>query len=392
MESHPQPQTFTSPARFTLPVPTAAPTPPVALFEQRAYVATTTEVKIIDMSTGEVSGHIEPESAATWGDFDVSPTATLPPVSPDTSTTSLEDMAEAVDSPLLTHIDGQPAVLTAFPVAEDADREVELIAAQADTGEVMWRLRIDLPDAAGGAYLDIAGATGDTAMVNVGHPEAVATTHAVDLTEPALAWSREDTWTMGVFGDTVAATAIAPEDDQRSLVGLTVGEGEQRWSAPRSHTWLTAESAGPWLRVSHEAGSGSTAARLVDIATGSTTHTYDTGIADWMRCRYDGATVIVCSDKGSVLALDSVTGQTRWRIPEGTGEPIAAHMPQAWGGRVTAVADGLIYAEADNGPVVLDARTGATVEDAPGVAPFRVNAYVGLVSSGGEVSVHATTG
>ncbi|MFD7906499.1 hypothetical protein ACFV4G_30200 [Kitasatospora sp. NPDC059747] len=113
-------------------------------------------------------------------------------------------------------------------------------------------------------------------------------------------------------------------------------------------------------------GTGKQFTRLLDGATGHEVLALGGAGAD---CRHDGRSVTVCTDDGSVFAVDD-NAQVLWKLPDEANHRIAP--------TVTAVWHGLVYGSTSHGPVILDTRTGADRPATPGIAPAAVDAYAGL--------------
>jgi outer membrane protein assembly factor BamB len=80
----------------------------------------------------------------------------------------------------------------------------------------------------------------------------------------------------------------------------------------------------------------------------------------------------VCSGviTNRVFAVDATSGAFLWQLPDSAANRVAP--------TVTAVWHGAVYGYTDNGPLVLDARTGADRDDSPGAAPNVVDGFVGI--------------
>jgi hypothetical protein len=97
-----------------------------------------------------------------------------------------------------------------------------------------------------------------------------------------------------------------------------------------------------------------------------------------VTCRFDERLTTVCwnADAARPVATgyDGTTARVLWSLPDAAAGRVA---PQ-----VTTVWHGTVYGTTENGPVVLDASSGADLPGAgPGVAPDLVNGLVGVVGA-----------
>ena len=134
--------------------------------------------------------------------------------------------------------------------------------------------------------------------------------------------------------------------------------------------------AGPGLAVVSGRTAATTLAapsaslRFVD-ARGAEVRTVDVGSSYTPpRCVWDEAATTVCGGDTRVFAVDATTAAPLWELPDAGANRVAPRLTTAW--------HGAVYGTTVNGPVVLDARTGADRDTRPGAAPVLVNAYLGL--------------
>lgn len=104
------------------------------------------------------------------------------------------------------------------------------------------------------------------------------------------------------------------------------------------------------------------------------------------RCVWDQASTTVCSTTGSgarVFALDATTAAPLWNLPDPAANRVAPTVTTAW--------HGAVYGSTVNGPLVLDARTGADRDRAPGAAPVLVDPYLAVAAESSGLGALATT-
>ncbi|WP_392892960.1 hypothetical protein [Streptomyces sp. LN699] len=104
------------------------------------------------------------------------------------------------------------------------------------------------------------------------------------------------------------------------------------------------------------------------------------------KCRYDGASAVVCFGREPVVGVDASTGAILWQLPDEKANRVAPKVTAVWHGRV--------YGKTDNGTVALDSRTGTDLPTPPGIAPDLVNAFTGIAisASGDDVTAYQSAG
>jgi hypothetical protein len=195
----------------------------------------------------------------------------------------------------------------------------------------------------------------------------------------------------GPAGGTALGIATAPGESRAyadsGVVGLDVVTGLRRFGGGPGDEVLRdprIAPAGPGLAVvSGRTGATTLSApsatlRFVD-ARGATVRSVDVGRSYTPpRCVWDEATTTVCGGDTQVFAVDAATAAPLWQLPDPAANRVAPRMTTAW--------HGAVYGTTVNGPVVLDARTGADRDSRPGAAPVLVDAYLGLGAEAGGVA------
>ncbi|GAA0239993.1 PQQ-binding-like beta-propeller repeat protein [Cryptosporangium japonicum] len=321
---------------------------PVTLHKTTAYIASTASLLAVDTATGRTLATITPSAG--------SPGAT--PASPWVGTNPAE-------APVLWSDNGRATILSTFVVdkpatgTQKAGRAVEVVAVDAETTKSLWTAQVDVPagldQGVAGLAANPVGVDGTTLAVAVSYQSDEGVV-AVDLAAKKALWSRTG------FRPDVVGTGVVAGSDASSVSALNLADGKQKWTVPQ----LTAVSPlGPGLLIA--SGTGQVA--FLDAATGKAR---DRSTADYtgVRCRFDGKDVTVCARTGWAAGLDATSGKTLWELPDQANTRVAP--------LVTAVWHGAVYGSTDNGPVVLDARSGQDREVSPGLAPMVVNEYVGI--------------
>ncbi|WP_181785142.1 hypothetical protein [Streptomyces phytophilus] len=360
--------------------------PPVALHRQNAWVAGETGLTMVDLATGEETTHLEPRRQPlheAWqesaGRRDEDRAAEL----------EKQGAQRRLPRPLLTRIGGTPAVVAAVPVkGKRQDLAVEILAANAETGERLWGLLVEPGVLAGenaeGLSAPVLHAHDGMAVVQVAKADRMLGSLGIDLDRPELVWEEEELLAMAGSGDDLAGMSF-PDGGGIRLLGAVLFDGGHTWGEDISK-YASIAPCGPWLAV--EDFDDDRGPLLIDMDSGDVTHTRDDGLVSGMSCweGEGGTTVALASNgegdegdkaRGGAIGLDATSGKVLWRLP-----------PGGWEGRVSASYEDRLYLKAGEGLVVRDARTGRVLGNAPGIAPQQVNGYAGLIAAGDGVDVH----
>lgn len=353
---------------------------PVALNGTTAFIASVNQMQVVDATTGAILTAIQPEREA----------ANQPGIGVFVGSNPSE-------APLIADIDGTAVVLVPFIVKREAAGtaapgvELELIAVDAATYEPAFTAEVDLPDWADDSYSPVNA-------VALAHSEGVVAvevsgtgrqTVGIDLATHEAVWTR-DFGVDVVAGDTLVGWPVQGSTGlETGIAGLSIKDGEPKWQGNMDYDGHGLKPAGPKYFVSikdETLSSTEDAFNIVDAATGTVV---DSGVGDYalIDCQYDGADTTVCFRRGEdwAGAFDANTSEWLWSLPDAATSRIAPMVTTVW--------HGAVYGLTENGPVVLDARTGADREVAPGAAPYLVNEYVGLAddeASGGVAAYPAT--
>ncbi|MFI0780918.1 PQQ-binding-like beta-propeller repeat protein [Streptomyces sp. NPDC021212] len=272
---------------------------------------------------------------------------------------------------------------------------VELMATDTANATKPWFTEIPL--SGGGEFSDgrtdaaVVGRSGDTVVVL-----GAGQLFGVDINTHKRVWTAPgDTYATNavVAGDRVVAVRGDGLGDKK-VVGLNAATGRQSWVSPRVTAQMSSDglyAIGPDTVMTFEYATGTDNRHyLLDATDGSVRKMLPEG-SPAMDCGYDGASVTVCtgdglSGDGSVAAYDAKSGRQLWKLTHDSADRIPPH--------VTLVRNGLLYGVTKNGPVVMDARTGQDKEDAPGIAPYASDGYVGLgiAKDDGRVTAYRATG
>ncbi len=270
---------------------------------------------------------------------------------------------------------------------------VELLTFDAATGAPRGSAPAVLPwaDRPPAVALRVAGVVAGVAVLTAS-TDTRRTAVGVDLASQRVLWTADGVavdalLADGPAGGTALGVATAPGASHAYadsvVVGLDAVTGLRRFAGEVLRD-PEVTAAGPGLAMV----SGRTAAtalsapaatlRFVD-ARGATVRTADVGRAYTPpRCIWDEAATTVCGGDARVFAVDAGTAAPLWELPDPAANRVAPRVTTAW--------HGAVYGTTVNGPVVLDARTGADRDTRPGAAPVLVNAYLGLGAEAGGVA------
>jgi hypothetical protein len=338
---------------------------PTLLAGTKAFIASANQLQIIDTRTAEALPPITPQSGT--------------PMDPALTVFAGDNPIQA---PIAVELGGKQLVIVPFLTTGTAEgtqvapTNLEVIAVDAATGEQAFSVVSELPAPGSDPYENAVakGESGGVVVIDVDNYSGY--TVAVDLNTQAVAWEKVFS-TAAVAGDTVVGN-VGESEYNRHFGGLAVADGSVRWDAPE-FGYETLHAAGS----KYVYGFGGFdyvdgGLYLVEAATGKIV-SLETEERDSGLCRFDGQTALVCTDTwGWLGAVNTETGEWLWEFDPS---------PERASVGITAVWHGAIYGNTDNGPVVLDALTGADAETAPGVAPYVVNEYGAVAMlDGGSVS------
>jgi hypothetical protein len=343
-------------------------------------------VQVVNTATGKVIGSVPPESQVP----------------------SPAGQSSASAPPLIADVGGEQVALAGYVVqlaghgTTPSSLAVELDAVTADA-RLAWDIIASLPGQSGqtpflvgNPDVDITGMAGSTVIVAAGDSDDGYSTVAFDAASRKPLWQSQAFLASAVVGGTVIGTtdSSTPSGSLGSrgqlgngalnLTGLDATQEKTEWQLSESITAASVQQAGPGLILAEvsDADSGDAIISVLQAATGKgktiTSQPQDQidSPPPW-TCAYAGQSVVVCDDGiGSytqAFAIDGVTGDTLWQLPDPTANRTAL--------TITAVYNGEVYGNTPASPVVLNARTGQDVNDSPGVAPVAVDPEIGIAIS-----------
>ncbi|MFI6286033.1 PQQ-binding-like beta-propeller repeat protein [Streptomyces sp. NPDC051018] len=312
------------------------------------------------------------------------------------------DTAWRAKVPEGTHVSRAPAlvgdtVVGAFATRTEGEGTVpghygiRVVAYDARTGEERWtRELVTDRDSLGLVPEVVAGRAGRVLVTwaGSGFNAPTPTSALLDTRDGRVVWTAEDF--EGV--DLEDRVAVGIRADGSTFVGKSVS-GKELWKRRLLQTdWGASPDPGPGLTLvdgpmlTSVSTGESMDAWLLDPLTGKTR--LDLGTATSNRCRYDGRSTTICSERaGAVVAVDVRTARVLWRLPDKAANRVEPTVTAAW--------QGIVYAEGVNGAMTLDARTGKDRRTGLPLAPQLVNDKYGIVSHGSDergVEVFRATG
>jgi hypothetical protein len=336
---------------------------PIALVDTTAFVVARDALVVVDVTDGKVRETIKPELQL--------------------ADEKLYNKIAGNDPmpPIVTNIEGGRAVLAPFAVSvpgqgtTPAGIAVEIVAVRVDGTKKMWSARVNVQlstKVIEGHNMALLGVASGIAVLRAG-----GSTYGVDLRTQRTVWQRPDFQGVTVTGETIVGFSSNGEGLEM-LEGANAADGVQRWVDKTGDTSFLIWPAG--LRfVAVNGMNRSNAFRIVEASTGRKVNAPQTGGEGpaTPNCYYDQVGVTVCWDIDRsgfewTGAFDAHTGEWLWHLPDRKTNRTYVRVTTAWRGAV--------YGTTSNGPVVLDARTGADREANPVAAPFLVNGYVGITN------------
>jgi hypothetical protein len=359
-----------------VPAGTKTPILPVALGDMRAYTIDGGQLRAVELATGKVTWSAAPQTSA-------------PPVSPGSSSSD-----EGTWPPVLGSLDGTPVVAAAFPATiagqgtAASGPAVELLVVNATSGQEVWRTRLDSPpgDAADGLPPGrVVGLDDATVVVQAG-----TAVYGADLRDRRIVWTKRNLTAQVVVDHLAVGVEPAEIATPQKITAVRVTGGQSAWSTHTDSFQISLQAAGPRLIAvnGQDYGSGARYFTLLRSADGSPARRRETaGRFAATTCRYDQVAMTVCSGSTPggawAIGVDAASGRQLWSLPQaGRVAPT-----------VTAVWHGTVYGTTkDNGPIALDARSGADRPGPVGIAPMMVNTYAGLELRDGRVLAHRSIG
>jgi outer membrane protein assembly factor BamB len=225
----------------------------------------------------------------------------------------------------------------------------------------------------------LLGADRDHLVAEVTSPDDAPATFALSTITHALSWQATGFQPTGLAdGLVVGMTVAGGLSDFGTPEALNAQTGAAAWSASGLNVNTAALPGGPAVItpdiVSFEAnGVMDDQTYLVSTQSGKVLKTLPGSYA----CKYDQVSVVACyysaATTANLIAFDVTSLNELWELPDPAGTRIAPQLHAAY--------KGLLYTEADNGDVILNARTGTDLVANVPIAPDLVVPGYGLVNN-----------
>ncbi|MEV7395271.1 PQQ-binding-like beta-propeller repeat protein [Streptomyces sp. NPDC091215] len=212
-------------------------------------------------------------------------------------------------------------------------------------------------------------------------------TYIVDRATGKLRWFRVNFRAISLSNGVVAGSEN-PDYEKGQLAGYRLDTGAHVWTAAKGDV-PTASSAGPGLIAADVDTDQSLT--IFDAVTGVQRARVPFGQQGGAEsgglegCAYDQQAITVCELRGAIAGFDvSKPGSvTKLWVLQPSSDRVVPRVNTVW--------HSALYGETDNGPVILDARTGKDRATDPGAEVFAVDQYGGLAENDGDGSITAYT-
>lgn len=351
---------------------------PITLFRTTAYIAAQNHLLAVDTTTGKYLANVRPrhESLNKPNEFSNDNPAEAPAI-------STIDAKTEVIVPFLVRISGSGTTA--------GHNAVEITGVDTTPARKAWSTQLTLPQWAQNSYSHLAttavGAENGIAVIQVSDEEH-AVTYAVNLTTHKKLWTK-NLASSSVVGDVVVGLDSPDNTDEQHAKGIDLSTGAPRWTAEQVGYGSSTSPAGPNLALftGSDYGDGDAFAQLLDARTGKVASVIHGGTSS-LSCNYAGKSVTVCyASRGErAFGIDADSAKLLWQLPDSDKNRVAPD--------VSAVHNGIVYGTTENGPILLNAQTGADINASPKIAPVIVNGYAGIALDGdhNNVVAYRTTG
>lgn len=359
-ESPAAPAPSIAPSQFdaaaAVPLPAEADELNTALHKTTAFINTPAGVIVFDTTAGKTQRVITAPHPADTGD------------------------ATRTYRPVTGTVDGTDVMLIMVQVAGQGtapDKQAfDILIIDASTGTLTRTVttQVNRPDAGRLPARAVAIIGGDLIVNNMGR------TSRIGLADGTQRWEAPSIETVVATGAGTGSRLLGAAylNGEIHLRALDADTGQTVWTDPAgAGMQISINAAGPRYVVA----ASQNYTKVVDVNNGATIASRPAPVAGGMRCFYDAQAITVCSAAGTwTSAVDSTTGQWLWEWPEATSGGSPATISAALLGRA--------YGTTASGPVIIDARSGQTVESPAATAPILVNEYGALAKSGDRLAAY----
>jgi hypothetical protein len=370
---------------------------PIAVSGYTVFVSLGTSSEVIDAATGETVGVVKVQHT----------------IAQDTDSAELGENPEAVGdtgtAPVIVGQQGRRVAIFGYMVSLPGhgttrpSLAVELDAVTT-SGTLLWSMttptRAQPSLIVEAPILTFVGVSGDDAIATVGSDEDGYSTYAFNITSRTIAWVSTQFLAQTVVGGAVLGThdtsspssggsSLGDEDtanlDTLHVEAVSAATGKTAWQQAESVSQADIQQASPSTIMTEavDSSSGNNVIWLLHLNTGKGSEVYNQASEvngdQPFTCDFDDETAVVCTDTDThaVFGVNGTTGKELWLLPGHSSTRVAPY--------VAAVFDGDVYGSTQSGPVVLNAVTGADVNDSPGVDPVLLNSDLGIAKGANEL-------
>ncbi|MQS06315.1 outer membrane protein assembly factor BamB family protein [Streptomyces alkaliphilus] len=374
VEEEPEgPPAFAAEPAATLTEEAFTPPMPAAVLGDAVFLADHTGLTRFD-AEGTKTGRAEPEH----------PVIQVPDTIPEDSLDQAQAGVRSVQTPLAGEVNGTPVVFSGFPVQLPAGEGLEIIAADAGTGERVWNAAF-VPEEWGAAPPRVSASTSllgyhdDLLILQIVKDRMMSSTYAVSVPDAAVVWSDTDAhFALAVHEGVIIARQIVDGGLMGPLTGLSPVDGSVVWRKADDDTNGGA-GFGPVLRVGLPGGLKSA---LVSTADGSVLVTDEDGLPTGSPpCVHEPTTdIVVCGADSGAVAVDA-DGAVLWSL---------SRDDEGWSGVPVGAEGGIVFVDRgeDAPPVAVNAADGEMVNEDSGAAPALFGSGFGVVRDGPVLTLH----
>lgn len=334
---------------------------PLVLLGSTAYLAEPDRLTVLDTGTGKVQKTVTPKGTAL-------------------SSSGRELSASHISAPLAAEVDGEQYVFASFPVRSSGryqlGNDIELVGVHADTGKKAWSMLLVQKNSRSGIWTRLPTVVGVHGHILVLRVSTISGTDSFTMGIDTR--SRTMIWGEHLHGEIVFGDTLVGRGRSTGVAAWSVRSGKRIWAAREDMPGASLAVA-PGGAKSVVVVDGNDSLSVLSVADGRERFHLDGGASRLsLWCEDDARSAVVCSagnprgGGGWVGVFDRDTSELLWQMR--SLSQYETHPPT-----VTASWHGVAYATVEGKPVSLDVRTGKVFGPAPPIAPYLVNADVGIV-------------
>jgi hypothetical protein len=249
-------------------------------------------------------------------------------------------------------------------------REVVVGMLDAASGTSLWSAGADLPPGfeVSNSQVLLAGANEHHVISSVSDAGNLPMSLVVDVSARTAAWADKGFLAIGLDGAAVIGIQI---DDEYSSVGvLRAIDAASRapiWKSREKLPKFEAEVLAPGIVQIRQSAPFEPHSYLLNTKDGNRL----ADLPERYQCVFDQREILVCDGFDTLIGLELATLHELWRLPDTSANRLKPKLHAAY--------HGLVYADGQHSPVILDARTGRDAIADAAIAPDTVITGFGLV-------------